>query len=565
MRFGISLSWTARVWAVLPAALLSSPFSMAFAQEPGSVFATPEQVFQESDSSVLDQLASSELQLQVAPVPETAHVAGQPCGRADCPTCNPAAAPKKPAPPVFPGPKSLPATGPYKPVFFDNDFSYMKDPAHEHVFGEELKNMKFLECDESYTFSTGGEIRHRYMNEDNRLRPGGPVQSDNNLWRWRHYGDLKAGTWFRAYVEGIHADSFGTDTATAATRDQAIDVNRWDIQNAFVDISFLEDDFGKHTLRYGRQELLFGRQRLVSPLDWGNTRRNFEGFRYMHKGETHKLDLFAVNPVNSATGFRTVAQNDNSFDHANTGVWFTGANFNYTGIKNTIIEPYWYFLDTEIDIPGRPDGARHLIGSRFSHLMPVMEGSQEVRVWDFDLEGGYQFGKDNRQDVSAGFLTSVLGHTWKQALWTPRVSGLFYYGSGDSNPADNKNNTFNTLFPLGHAYWAISDNLAGQNLYDYSLQASVKPTKQSALELDWHAFDLASSGDKAYNVAGVPVGTPGNGTNLGQALDLYGNYAFNPNFDIQAGYSWFWYGDFIDRTAKRGDATQFYIQTTLRY
>ena len=107
--------------------------------------------------------------------------------------------------------------------------------------------------------------------------------------------------------------------------------------------------------------------------------------------------------------------------------------------------------------------------------------------------------------------------------------------------------------------------MAGQNLYDYSLQASVKPTKQSAVELDWHAFDLASSGDKVYNVAGVPVGTPGNGTDLGQALDLYGNYAFNPNFDIQAGYSWFWYGDFINRTAKRGDATQFYIQTSLRY
>ena len=119
-------------------------------------------------------------------------------------------------------------------------------------------------------------------------------------WRWRHYGDLKAGNWFRAYVEGIHADSFGAEAP-----DQAIDVNCWDIQNAFVDLSFLEGDFGKHTLRYGRQELLFGRQRLASTLDWANTRRNFEGFRYMHNGDTHKLNLFAVNPVNTATGVKT--------------------------------------------------------------------------------------------------------------------------------------------------------------------------------------------------------------------------------------------------------------------
>ena len=63
----------------------------------------------------------------------------------------------------------------------------------------------------------------------------------------------------------------------------------------------------------------------------------------------------------------------------------------------------------------------------------------------------------------------------------------------------------------------------------------------------------------------MPVGTPGNGRDVGQALDLYGYYAFNPNFDIQLGYSWFWYGQYIDNVAPRGDATQFYVQTSFRY
>ena len=68
-----------------------------------------------------------------------------------------------------------------------------------------------------------------------------------------------------------------------------------------------------------------------------------------------------------------------------------------------------------------------------------------------------------------------------------------------------------------------------------------------------------------HRVAGNPIGAPGNGTTVGQALDTYGYYSVNTNLDIQAGYSWFFYGDFIDRTAPRDDASQFYIQTSIRY
>lgn len=557
MRLTIPLRWSARVLAALPAALLSMPMTAALADEPFPPVVSPDEVFQSTDAGEVERLAVAGSALTPEMI-DVSHQAQTPCGQPGCPICNPA--PKKKAPPVFPGPKLLPPTGPYKPLYFDNDYSYKKDPNHEYIFGEELKDMQFPVGDQCFTVSTGGEVRHRYMNEDNRLRPGGPIDVDYNLWRWRHFVDVKAGKYVRAYVEGIHADSFGNEAP-----DQLIDVNRWDIQNAFLDIQFLEDDYGTHNLRVGRQEMLFGRQRLVSPLDWANTRRNFEGLRYWHKGENHRLDLFSVNPVNTATLYNTIAVNDNRFDRRVSAVNFSGAYFTYSGFENTSIEPYWFYLDTRDDIPSRPDGARHLFGTRIAHLRPVSECGEVVRTWDFDAEGGFQVGKDNGQDVDAGFLTAVVGHTWNKAMWTPRVSGLFYYGSGDKSPTDTQNNTFNTLWPLGHAYWAISDNVAGQNLYDYSLRVDVKPTKKTGAVADMHWFELASAGDRAYNLAGAPVGTPGNGRNLGQAFDLYGYYAFNPNFDISAGYSLFWYGTFIDKTAPRGDAEQLYIQTSFRY
>lgn len=466
----------------------------------------------------------------------------------------PAPKPAPKAPPVFPGAKTLPATGPYKPLYFDNDFSYKAKPDHDYVLGEGLKDVKFDAFDTPFKFSTGGELRHRYMDESNRLRPGGPGDSDYQLWRWRHYVDMSIDDRVRFYIEGIDASSFGEELP-----EQQIDVNRWDLLNAFVDVTILKDGSQSHVLRYGKQELLFGRQRLVSPLDYANTRRNFEGLRYLMKIPDWKLDAFLTNPLNSATGYRPVAEFDNRFDTPNHDVLFGGVHTTYSGFENTLWDLYWFYLNAPND-PLRPDGQRNTLGTRIARLFPTGDG-----VWDLDVEGAWQFGQDGPARIDAGMATAVLGHTWKTAPMTPRVSGLFYYGSGDKSVGDNSNNTFSILFPLGHAYWGITDNLSGQNLYDFSLQGDLKPTEKTTLTCAYHWFEMVSGDDRAYNVAGVPVGAPGNGTDLGDALDLYASYAFNPNFDIQIGYFWFWYGRFIDRTTPRGDATQFYLQTSVRY
>lgn len=462
----------------------------------------------------------------------------------------------KPKPLAFPGAKPLPPAGPYRPLYFDNDYSFKQDPNHEPIFGEAWKRVPIQVNDTEVWFSTGGELRHRWMEQHNRLVPGPAGDSSYQLFRWRHFADLQVGDVWRGYIEGIHADSFGEELAP-----HPIDENRWDLLNAFVDAKLFITNNGDHTLRYGRQELIFGRQRLVSALDWGNTRRTFEGFRYLVRAGDWKVDAFAVNPVNSATGFRTLEPFDDQFDVANREVFFSGAYATYSGLTDTQIDLYYLWLEDGNPSPTKADGHRHTLGSRYSKLMPICEH----RVWDLDVEAAYQCGTDQAQDVQAGFATAVLGHTWKSATWSPRLSGLFYYGSGDADATDQRNNTFSVMFPLAHAYWGLSDNLAGENLIDWSLQADVKPTQKSSLTAAHHFFQLASENDSLYNVGGSALGTAGNGTSVGSALDLYGYYAFNPNLDLQVGYSWFWYDQLIDRTLPRDDSSQFYVQTSLRY
>jgi hypothetical protein len=305
------------------------------------------------------------------------------------------------------------------------------------------------------------------MDKKNALQPGGPGETDYNLLRWRQYFDLKAGDHLRFYIEGINADISGEELPPTA-----IDENHWDLLNAFVDLKVFDNGTQTQTLRYGRQELLFGRQRLASPLDWANTRRNFEGFRYLIKEQDWKLDLFTVNPLNAATNFTPFPKYVNRFDDPNREVWFSGAYYSYTAVENANLDLYWLWLNDNEPVAARADGDRHTMGARYTKLIPTDNG----RVWDYDVETAYQFGEDNGQDVQAGFATAILGHTWKMTPWAPRVSGLFYYGSGDVETQDGTTNTFSVLFPLGHAYWALSDNLSGQNLFDYALQCDIKPT-----------------------------------------------------------------------------------------
>ncbi len=455
---------------------------------------------------------------------------------------------------------------PWKGLYFNNDFRYKQNPDHDPLLGEELKDMPLdfldgLSILDGSTLSFGGELRYRFISEDNRLRPAGPGKSTYDLWRWRNYLDFHASDLFRLYFESIDASIFNEDLPPLGT-----DLNRWDVQNAFVDIKVAERDGKPIYFRYGRQELLYGVQRLVSPLDWSNTRRNFEGFMLTSKGEAWDFDLFTTRPVNAGTGRGPVSVYNHEFDTADESRTFNGLYATYHGMKDNTIDLYWLWLREQEERADRKDGSRHTIGGRWLSFYKVYDECHDVsQLWKIDLEGAYQFGHDNNLTVQAGFFTTDLSVTFPQVPWQPMLKGLYYWGSGDEDSTDGEDNTFSVLFPLGHAYWGLIDNLSGQNLKDYSVQFSVKPAKKLTFLTAMHWFDLDKDTDVLYNVAGAPLGTPGTGTEVGEELDLVATYAFHPNFTIQVGQFWFWNGTFIDNNLPRPEQQEFYVQTTLRY
>ncbi|MCA9069498.1 MAG: alginate export family protein [Planctomycetaceae bacterium] len=427
-----------------------------------------------------------------------------------------------------------------------------------------LSSLKNQSLGDDWTYSIGGALRYPYLDKRNRLRP--PLRagrSSYDQYRFTPFVQMKYKDLATVHIEAIDAPTFGNDLPQVI-----IDENRSDLLQAYIDLNLMEIGDGELHFKYGRQFLKYGSQHLISPLAWANTYRNFEGYKLYYTSNTWDIDGFAVQPVNGATGntFRPT-----SFDTPDQSRWFSGVYASYKQAPGGVLDLYWLWVRDDDDRLVLVDGNRHTIGSRYAGKKAFTdESGDSIWVMNWDVEGGYQFGTSNfvtglDQDVQAGYLSAQVGPTLSTLPWTPTITGIFWYGSGDNDPTDGTLTTNDTLFPLGHAYWGQIDNLNGQNLLDYGVHVTVKPTKKLSFLTGFHWFDKAAANDAIYNIAGVPFGgVTTTDRHIGSELDLVATYQVNKNLQLQAGYFWFWYGDAVTQNPNalvrnRGDADQVYF------
>jgi hypothetical protein len=436
-----------------------------------------------------------------------------------------------------------------------------------------MRNRKSCFSDD-LTYSVGGALRHRYMNEKNRLRPGVPpggARATYDLFRFTPFVSMTYNDTVSGYVQAIDASAFGYDAPLGPV---GIDVNRSDLLQYYAELNLGEIAGGDLKYRYGRQFLKYGAQHLLSPLAWSNTFRNFEGHKLAWNSGDWAVDAFSMASVNAAAGGSGFSPT--AFDTADSDRQIHGVYTTYSGLENNIVDLYWLWSDERNPSTARQDGERHTFGSRLAGKKAVKECNRVVGTWAWDVEGAFQVGEDNfipggtqgalNQDVFAGFFSATGGYTFNDTLWTPSVGGIFYWGSGDNDPADGTNNTVHTLYPLGHAYWGLIDNFSGQNLVDYGIKATVKPHEKLTLLGAFHWFDRATANDAVYNIVGAPFAANNGGTDIGNEVDFVATYKASETLSVQAGYFWFWYGSAIGNSPQaRPDASQFYVQTTLTF
>ena len=260
----------------------------------------------------------------------------------------------------------------------------------------------------------GGQYRLREMTErgirNTAAVPNGlgltGADDDFLLHRTRLYVNAQLGSRVRFYGEMLDAVSNYEDY-----KSRVIEENRTEMQNLFLDLVVLDPEAwsGKLTARVGRQELAYGSQRLISPLDWANTRRTFEGGKLIWEGENWDVDAFWARPMRR----RVEALDPPDLDRQLYGLYST-----YKGLQRDKVDLYWLAYDND------------LVGFRYDTLASRYYGSYDA--WLYELEGGVQFGQNgNDTDHSAGFFTLGGGRKFECVRWKPTLWAYYDWASGD--------------------------------------------------------------------------------------------------------------------------------------
>jgi len=388
----------------------------------------------------------------------------------------------------------------------------------------------------------GGQIRFRWESWHNQGF-GAAGAASNDAWmlgRLRAHADVHWGEHVRVFVEGIWADQW--ETRELGLR--PIDRNDGDFLNFFGEVMTGiggNSDIGAWA---GRRELQTGQQRLVSPLDWANTRRTFQGAGAWWKKGFHEIDAWWTHPV------RIAAEGADDWNEDST---FSGINYRNAVMNCRTWEAYFYHLDNDA-VPGAIEQSRFTVGG-------LIDGKIPNTRFDYGAEAAYQFGTLANADISAYMASVTFG--WKPCTrhWDPRIGIGLDYASGDSNPGDGTAGTFNQLFPLAHKYLGHADVLARQNLVAARLEASVKPAKKLTLLAWYHGFWRADSADAAYFVTGSVLRPPSGSTEtaLGTELDLMAAYKIDRHWKAFIEYAHFFTGEFFTTTGAGKDISVFYM------
>jgi hypothetical protein len=312
-------------------------------------------------------------------------------------------------------------------------------------------------------------------------------------------------------------------------------VDSIDLQNAFADLRVPLRGKATFTLRGGRQELLFGAQRLVGPSDFSNVRRTFQGVSgILDTGSWSVTPFWTELVVVRPHGFDNEASPGNKL----YGVYASRADTD--GVASDV---YWLAVDNAIATFNGTSGreGRHTVGGR------LLRAAGKARA-DFEVEAAAQFGTLGASQIRAGMFSLNGGYTLASSL-KPRFFATMDFASG-SGDVGGRVGTYNQLYPTGHAYQGNTDYIGRQNILSPSAGVSLQPAANLSVSAMHYYFWRASVHDGLYNYSGTVL-RPGAGTTaryIGAETDLVATYQFDRHLLSYASYNHFYPGDFIHKT-----------------
>lgn len=442
-----------------------------------------------------------------------------------------------------------------------------------------------------------GSVRVRYEVKENYgiagdaasmdfRKHGADVDNDYVAEKIRFRGGYTE-SWWSAVAEGrsslVQSDERVASTGPVRRVGHGPEQDSIDLHQAYVTLGNAAEF--PVTLKVGRQELIYAEERIIGAFGWNNIGRVFDAAKVGLTNGWFQADAFAS---------RVVIPEDERFNVANDYDWFSGIYATSGKVPGHQLDLFFLSRNaspqaaTAEPSPQAPQpSARDIytVGARLKSA-PGQFGN-----WDYALDAMGQFGNyaDSRSGAPAGRLDHQAyavvvqgGYTFKDAWATPRLGLEYAHGSGDSDPKDDKHETFENLFPTNHKFYGYMDLLSLQNVHDIRLIYQVRPHPRASLALEGHAFWLADTHDSFYTAAGTPRGganaTAGTGYGvnpdyshfLGTEVDLVAGFALTRYAQLEAGIGHFFPGSYIESSLSAPgygseDASFAYLQMNVRF
>ncbi|MCB9782511.1 MAG: alginate export family protein [Candidatus Omnitrophica bacterium] len=418
-------------------------------------------------------------------------------------------------------------------------------------------------------YRISGHARTRYESRQNydfiydRPSIDGMADNDDNflLTRFRLSVDIEPNPYLSGRVTFQDSREFGSDVINHDALDRSgtdIFENKADLHEAYLKLRLGESPWA---IQAGRMQLNYGDQRLIGGFNWGNTARNFDAAKILYQEGDFSLDLVAAN---------VVVVDSNAWDNSNDDDDFL---FAYATMRN---KPQgtqdFYLLYRDNDDLNREI---YTLGTR-------IDGACGDLDWNF--EGAWQWGSSTDTvaptagsgeilDHKAWAASAEIGYTQSNLGCAPRLAVGYSYASGDDDPNDNENNTFDNLYPTNHLYYGYMDFFSWRNVHNPNLKLHWKASDKLTFKTHWHMFWLDEPEDDAwYNAGGGVVrNAAGNDASsfVGHELDIVASYACSEKLNMELGYGHFFAEDYVRDTSPNGreadDADFVYLMTTLTF
>ena len=411
------------------------------------------------------------------------------------------------------------------------------------VWAESAASGEFLKW--QYKLGVDERFRYEYKNDFDFSRS---TKDDGSLMFNRVRVNLKASLTdeylnriLDVFVEGLDAQVGSYRIKQPAQKDN------FDLHQSFVD---LYNVLGSPVdVKIGRQEMSYGKGRLIAAPTWANLIRSFDAaVLHAHPG-AFSVDLLYGQPVKNFAY---------SFDRSSDEEAIGGI---YAGYRKNKMSPLWegYFL-TQVVTSGQTTVERYTFGPRLVMILP----------WNIalDAEAPYQFGRTAKTPIRAYAFHVDVSKTCETLFWKPKVSLSYDQASGNKKPGGETNNTFVPLYQTTHDPYGLMDFFRWENMHNPEVSVTFFPMEKLRLIPQVDFFWLDSKYDFWYNSSGQALRTNLTGVKssyVGCETSLRVGYDFSKNIKAEAGYAHFFTGGYVRLTGANDDADWVYSQLTLKF